>query len=290
MRFSLFLGCTVPARCRQYEISSRIVLEEIFQVNLLVNDQFNCCGYPIRNIDWKSFVLSSARNLALAEQEKSDLLVLCKCCYGSLKKAAQILKQDPILKKDINRILEQEGLQYEGQIRIKHLLTVLFQDIGLARIKKNIHHPFRNLQIATHYGCHLLRPSDLVQFDDPIKPTIFDQLVEATGANSLPWPRQLECCGAPLLGIDDKLSLDLTEKKLRDAQKAGANYLCTGCPYCHLQMDTVQRRIHSERGAYYGLPPILYPQLLALSLGVSGKRLGLDMNNLSLREIMDFLT
>jgi heterodisulfide reductase subunit B len=148
---------------------------------------------------------------------------------------------------------------------------------------------FVGLNVATHYGCHALRPSQITQFDDPVAPSVFDQLVEATGATSVSWPRQLECCGAPVWGVNDELSMDLTEKKLKDGKQAGAHYLCTACPYCQIQFDTVQQMISSGRGGNHYLPSILYPQLLGLSLGIDGGTLRLHMNQLPLAAVEGFL-
>jgi heterodisulfide reductase subunit B len=120
----------------------------------------------------------------------------------------------------------------------------------------------------------------VVRFDNPVGPSIFDELVEATGAESVSWPMRLECCGAPLWGINDELSMDLTLKKLNDGKAAGAEYLCVACPYCHIQFDAVQRKIIAQRGMNHPLPSILYPQLLGLSLGMSKKSLGLEMNEI----------
>jgi heterodisulfide reductase subunit B len=98
---------------------------------------------------------------------------------------------------------------------VKHLLSVLYHEVGVEAIKKKIAKTFKGLKIAAHYGCHVLRPSQVVQFDDPATPSIFDQLVEATGAESIAWPMRLECCGAPLLGAHDELSIEFTLKKLK---------------------------------------------------------------------------
>jgi heterodisulfide reductase subunit B len=148
---------------------------------------------------------------------------------------------------------------------------------------------FKGLNIATHYGCHALRPSPVVQFDDPVAPSIFDRLVEATGAKSISWVTQLQCCGAPLWGINDELSMDLTDKKLEDARQSGAHYLCAACPYCQIQFDTVQEMIRSRRGGNHHLPSVLYPQLLGLSLGIDGEALGLKKNRLPVSGIEDLL-
>jgi heterodisulfide reductase subunit B len=288
MKFAFFLGCTVPARLPQYETSSRAVLEA-FGVELVDIKEFNCCGYPLRNTDLKAAVLASARNLALAQREHLDLLVLCKCGFGMLKYAAHVLKENPSLKREINDILAKEDLSYEGSIRITHLLSVLYHEVGVEALKQHITKPYKELKIATHYGCHALRPSEITHFDDPVNPTLFDDLVEATGAESIDWQARLDCCGAPLFGVNDDLSMDLMEKKVTNARQSGAEYLCVGCPYCHIQFDTVQTILHKERGGNHLLAPILYPQLLGLSMGVESHVLGLGLNHIGITSIEKFL-
>ena len=289
MEFALFLGCTIPARLNQYESSSRAVLEKL-GVGLVDIREFNCCGYPLRNIDFKIFLLSSVRNLALAEKKNLNVMALCKCCYGSLKKADFLIKENASLKKEVNLTLEKEGLKYEGRIEIKHLLSVLHKDIGIEAIKGKMATTFKGLKIATHYGCHALRPSQVVGFDNAVAPSLFDQLVEMTGAESIDWPMKLECCGAPLWGINDRLSMDLTLKKLTDGKKSGADYVCAACPYCHIQFDKVQKMILSQRNVNHPLPSILYTQLLGLTLGIDRKVLGLEMNEIPISGIEELLT
>jgi heterodisulfide reductase subunit B len=288
MEYALFLGCNIPARLNQYESSARAVLEKL-GVGWVDIREFNCCGYPLRNIDFKVFLLSSARNLALAEKKNLNVMALCKCCYGSLKKADTLMKQNASLKKEVNGTLEKEGLKYEGRIEVKHLLPVLHKEIGIEAIKGKMAMTFKGLRIATHYGCHALRPSQVVGFDNPVAPSLFDQLVEATGAESLDWPMKLECCGAPLWGTNDRLSMDLTLKKLADGKNSGADYVCAACPYCHIQFDKVQKMILSQTNGNHPLPSILYTQLLGLSLGIDKKRLGLEMNEIPISGIEELL-
>jgi heterodisulfide reductase subunit B len=287
MKYALFLGCQIPAHLNQYEASARAVSDRL-GVGLVDIKQFSCCGYPVRNLDFKTFVLFSGRNLALAAKKKLNLISLCKCCYGSLKKADHLLKEDSSLRAEINTILQKEGLQYEGDVEVKHFLSVLYHEVGIEPIKEKIERTFAKLNIATHYGCHALRPSKIVEFDDPVAPSLFDQLVEVTGAKSIYWPTQLECCGAPLWGVNDDLSMDLTGKKLTDAKRSGADYLCTACTYCQIQFDTVQKMISVKRGENHQLPSILYPQLLGMSMGINEETLGLQLNQLPLDGIQDF--
>lgn len=289
MKFALFLGCQIPVRLKQYETSSKAILERL-GVGLVDIEEFNCCGYPLRNIEFKAFLLASARNLSLAEKKKLDVMTLCQCCYGTLKKANFLLRENASLRKEVNAVLEREGLPYEGEVEVKHLLYVLHQEVGVEAIKKKIAKTFKGLKIAAHYGCHALRPSQVVRFDDPVTPSIFDQLVEATGAESIAWRMRLECCGAPLWGIHDELSTEITLKKLKNGRESGADYLCTACTYCQIQFDTVQQMILSQRGLNHPLPSILYPQLLGLSMGINSETLGLKMNKIPISEVEQLQT
>ena len=289
MKFTLFLGCNIPVRVQQYELSARAVLHKL-DIETVDIPEFNCCGYPLRNTNFEAFILSSARNLALAEQHGQNMMTLCKCCYGSLKKAQCVLKENPSLLREMNGILAKEGLEYKGRVEVKHFLSVLHKDIGIAGLKAKTTGTFKDLKIATHYGCHALRPSDITEFDNPVAPVLFDELVEATGAGSIEWPAKLECCGAPVFGINDDLSTDLTRKKLAAGKGAGADYLCVACPYCQMQFDTVQGMMEKEAGTDSHLASILFPQLLGLAMGIDSDSLGIKMNKLDISGVKNFLS
>ncbi|RLC25989.1 MAG: disulfide reductase [Deltaproteobacteria bacterium] len=275
-KFALFIGCNIPAKVEQYETSARAVLKKL-DIDIVDIKAFNCCGYPLKNTDQTAWLLSSARNIALAEQKGFEILTLCKCCFGSLKKANAVLNEDNNIKLEINKILEKEGLQYQGNSSISHYLSILHDDITIEDLNKKTIDHYNDLNIATHYGCHALRPSEIMKFDDPVSPTLFDNLVEVTGAKSIEWPSKLDCCGAPVLGINNDLSYDLTEKKLSNAKKAGADFICVACPWCYMQFDKIQGQIALKRSSEYNLPSILYTQLLGLRLGIGQKELGIQI-------------
>jgi heterodisulfide reductase subunit B len=289
MKYSLFLGCNIPARVTQYESASRAVLDRL-GVELVDIEEFNCCGYPFRNVNQDAFLLLAARNLALAEREGLDMITLCQCCFGSLKKADHFLKENPAVLQRINVQLEREHLGYRGVTEVKHLLQVLYHDIGTDALRQAMTATYNGLRVATHYGCHLLRPSKVVEFDNPLAPTLFDQLVEITGAESVYWPRRLECCGAPLCGINDELSMDLTEKKLTDALECDAEYLCVACPYCQMQFDTIQDGMHMQGRLDQRLPSLLYPQLLGCCMGLEERSLGLEMHRIPVGDLAGHLS
>ncbi len=289
MRYALFIGCQIPARAPQYEMSARAVLKKL-NIELVDERQFNCCGYPMRDTDYRAFLLSSVRNLALAERLGLDMLVMCKCCFGSLKKAQDVMKSEGEIQDEIRAILKREGLVYEGSKKIKHLLSVLFHDIGPDALKPVISRPYKDLKIAVHNGCHALRPSSITEFDDPVAPVIFDRLVELTGAVSVDWNRKLECCGSHAMGINNNISMKLTEKKLAGSIESGAQFLCTACPYCQIQFDTVQDMILADDEEMKGMGSILYTQLLGLSMGIDHEKLGIKINKIDISNIESYLS
>jgi heterodisulfide reductase subunit B len=288
MKFALFQGCNIPARVEQYA-NATIAVSRKLGIELVDMAEFNCCGYPARNTDFRAFVLSAAKNLAVAQKAGLDMLVMCKCCYGSLKKVEDILDQDQELKTEINGFLAKENLEYQNGIQIKHLLSVLYHDVGLDSLKERITMAYSGLQIAVSYGCHALRPSKVTAFDDPVSPKIFDELVEITGAYSVDWSRKLDCCGAPLTGINDQLAIEMAQKKIASAREASANFICTACPYTQLQFDKIQAYWSAGADDAELLAPILYPQLLGLSMGIDEKILGIDENEIDLSGITSFL-
>jgi heterodisulfide reductase subunit B len=283
MKYAFFKGCKIPYYLSQYETSTRAVLKK-FGVKL-VNLDFNCCGYPNRDLDFKAFVLSSARNIALAEKKNLEILTPCKCCFGSLKHADYFLRENKRLRKDINKELEKEGLSWKGKTHIRHLLTVLSDDIGLPAVSERIVKPQTGLMVAAHYGCHALRPSNVVHFDDPLSPSIFEDLISATGARTVDWPRRLDCCGNPLWGRNDSISLTLMQTKIIDASESGADCICTACTYCQIQFDEIQASKKKQGDKAPVVPAVLYTQLLGLSMGLPERVLGIRQNRIALSRL-----
>jgi len=288
MNFAIFRCCPTSIFLKQYESSTDAILRKL-GIDFIDIKEFNCCGYPLKNIDFKAYVLSSARNLALARQRNVAMLTFCNCCYNTIKHVQHLLREDAALLGDVNTTLAKEGLQCTPDVKVLHLLEALHKEIGIETIQAKLVHTFKDLNIATHYGCHLLRPADIMQFDNPIAPTIFDQLVEITGARSIPWDTKLDCCGSPVWGVDDDLSMDLSAKKLDDAARAGADFLCSACVFCQLQFDRVQKMMIAKRGSRKPLPSILYTQLLGLGLGLDETELGIAQNELDSTGIRRFM-
>jgi heterodisulfide reductase subunit B len=288
MKFAIFRCCPTSQLLNYYESSTNAVMSKL-GVTLIDVKEFNCCGYPLQSTDKQAYLLAAVRNLALASGKGLDLITLCNCCYESLKKAKSIMAGDAAMRERVSEVLSKEGLVYQEEIKIRHLFEVLLEDIGIDAIKERLVAGYDGLNIATHYGCHLLRPSRIVQFDDPAAPTRFDDLVELTGAQSVTWKSKLECCGAPAWGGHDALSINLTQRKITDAKAGGADFLCVACVYCQLQFDRVQHRHLAASSDGNSLAPILYTQLLGLALGIESGELGLDQHCLDTSGLTAFL-
>jgi len=263
MRYALFLGCNIPARLPEYETSAKFLLKEL-GVDFEEIEGFGCCGYPFKVIDLTTSLVLSAKNLTLAERENRHILSLCQCCYGTLKKAKKMLDEDPSLRNQINEFLKADGLNYRGTVEVKHLLHVLYKDLGPEMIREKVSNPLSDIKVATHYGCHSLRPSSIVELDDPSDPRLLEELINITGAQSLLVNKRLECCGAPLLGTNDEVALNFTREKIADALKNEAEYLCVACPYCKLQLENFQERLFGKKV----LSTILITNLINMAFGL----------------------
>ncbi|MFB0543554.1 MAG: CoB--CoM heterodisulfide reductase iron-sulfur subunit B family protein, partial [Candidatus Bathyarchaeia archaeon] len=214
LRYALFLGCTIPARTLDYELSSRKVLKAlgIEAVDL----DFGCCGFPIEAVDEEKALTLAASNLAMAESQGLDILTLCNACTEMLAKAKLTLENDERRLGRVNRFLKDRlGIEYDGGVRVRHLARVLYEEYGVDSIKESVIRPLTGLNVAVHYGCHYMRPSRVYgEFDDPEFPKSLDRLVEATGAVSLEYENKMTCCGGGILNIEEEVAVEMAKMKL----------------------------------------------------------------------------
>jgi heterodisulfide reductase subunit B len=274
-KYLMFLGCAIPYRVSAYEISARKVLAKL-GIELVEMPESSCCGLPLDPVSHETMLVLAARNLALAEREGLSILTLCPGCAGTLKKVNKMLKEDNALCEKINSHLKEAGLSFKGTVDAKHIMQVLMEDVGLERIKDAVVHPLTMLEVAEHNGCHILRPKAFIGFDDPEDPKILKTLIEATGATCLDYMDETECCGAPSVGVNDKIALQLARDKLNHMKMVEAKAMVTICPYCHIMYDTNELRIEKMFNEAYGIPVLHYPQLLGLAMGMKPEELAFN--------------
>ncbi len=275
----LYRGCTTPVRLPAYEAATIAVLEKL-GVHMVEMKDANCCGAQyIESLSRNAFAAMSGRILALAEEEGHDILALCGACSGSLKINKHYLDTNPAARTEVNEILAEEGLKYTGKVRVRHLLQVLAEDIGFPAIEKAIVRPYNGIKMAAHYGCHVTRPYEIVQVDDPESPSILDRLVSIAGAQPVDYPGKTRCCGGPLLAMDPQIASVIGMEKINNAIAAGADGMVTACVFCDIQLTQVQ--FGEAVSAQKKLPVIPITQFLGPALGLSMDRLGIDLNKIS---------
>ena len=289
-KYALFLGCTTPTKVPQYELASRWVCK-YFGIELIDIEDFVCCGINQVNLSIEAGLLMAAMNLALAEAKELDILTLCAACTGALAEAIERLKDDTT-KNRVNEKLWEVGLEYKGRTKVKHISRVLYEDVGMERIKKEVKKDLSDFRVAPHYGCHYLRPMSAFKgFEEPDNPKSLHKLISATGAQPVGYETLNLCCGGKSFPVSEALARLLVQKKLDDLADKEIDAMVLQCQTCYLMYNDRQKEINEEYGKQYNLPVILYPQLLGLALGADGiEDLGLNLHTISPDKILTKVT
>lgn len=283
----LYRGCTTPVRLPSYEAATIAVLNKL-GIKVRTMEDANCCGAQyVESLDRNAFAAMSGRILALAEREDLDILAICGACSGSLKVNKHYLDSNVEAKDELNVLLAEEGLKYTGASRVRHLLQVLNEDIGIEEVKKAIVRPYDKIKLAAHYGCHVTRPMEIVQVDDPENPSIIDNLIRAAGAIPIDYAGKTRCCGGPMLAMDENVATAIGQDKISNMKKAGAQGLVTACVFCNIQLTQAQFTDEFDRSLL--LPAITLPQFLGPAMGIESNLLGLDLNRISADPILKAL-
>jgi heterodisulfide reductase subunit B len=276
MKYSFFKGCFIPVRFPHIEkLATQILPQLDIQLNEI--DGFTCCPEPIGvTINHRlTGLIISARNISLAEEQGLDIITLCNGCTYTLKQANMELKRDAELREEVNETLAETGHQYKGTIKVKHFAQVLTEEVGLDKIKNKVEYPLSNLRIASHTGCHILSPPEVMRFDDPEDPVKLDGMIEALGGTSLFYLHKTQCCGWTVANYGDRdHSNKLLGDKLRAMRDVEADGINVVCPQCLAQLDTGQMLASRSLGFDFKLPTLFYLQYLAIAMGYSLEEIG----------------
>lgn len=287
MRYALFLGCTIPVRAQNYELAARKVAEKL-GTEFVDVPEFSCCGFPVKSVSHEASLLVSARNLAIAEERGLNIVTLCNACTVTLVEANEELKKDPDLRQKINEKLKKLGKEYKGTVEVKHFARILYEDYGIDKLKEYIVRPLEGINIAVHYGCHFLRPSEVYQeFDNPENPKSLDELVNITGAQSIWYKGRDKCCGGGILGIKEEDALKMTKNKLDNIKEVEADAMISICPFCSVMYEGSQKKIEKMFETEYNIPVLYYPQLLGLAMGFEPEELGYKMNRIKAKKMLE---
>ena len=256
MKYSYYPGCTLRNKAKELDRYARVCAEKLgFQLEEL--DTWQCCGgvYPLGSDEIAS-KLPSVRALNDAKEAGQDLVAVCSACYHVLKRVNDDMKNVSDIQTRANNYMDLPEA-YKGETQVLHYLEVLRDRVGFDELKKKVVNPLTGRKIGAYYGCLLLRPSDVMAFDDPENPTILEDFIRALGAEPVIYPYRNECCGGYISLKAPQQANALCKKVTDSAAEFEAECLVTACPLCKYNLN---RSGH--------LNVVYFTELLAEALGV----------------------
>ena len=270
MSLGYYPGCSLHGTSREFDESLRAVADRL-AVPLAEIDDWSCCGATSGHAtNHLLSVALPARNLALAEAQGHDrVLAPCAACFNRLATARHQVGHDPALAAKVGEVLERP---FANSVRVVNVVELLRD--AVAAIKANATRSLKGLKVACYYGCLLVRPAEVVEFDDPEQPSSMEDVVKATGAEPVSWNMRLECCGGGFSISRTASVVRLGREILADARRAGADMVVVACPMCHSNLDFRQEAMHARGAAE--MPVLFITELVGLALGIDAKALGLE--------------
>jgi heterodisulfide reductase subunit B len=274
--YAYYPGCSLETMAASYHLSAVETANKL-GIQLKEVEDWNCCGAtPYSHIDELLAKVLCARNLAIAEKDKLDLVAPCSGCYRNMYFANEALKRDADLLEHMNFAMEEDNLHYSGTIGVYHLMHVFVDHVGLEGIRKQVTHPLKDLRVAPYYGCHLVRPRKEKQsLEDVGDPRLFENLISALGAVPVHYPQRLRCCGGSLIATNRKAALGMLRDLLQSAAAVEADVIATACPLCQINLELYQGEVNREYGTELAIPVMYFTQLMGLAMGLGPKSLGI---------------
>lgn len=273
MKLAYYPGCSAESTARDMHVSSLAVAKKL-GIELIEPEGWSCCGAtPGHQTDRTLAAALAAANLTKVADMGLDMVVNCAACFSRMKMTNHEIAHNEKLRHDV---ADAVGRDYDGSVRVRHFIEVLLEDMGIEKIKAAMVNPLKNLRVANYYGCLLVRPAEIMQFDDDENPTSMDTLVEALGGEPLDWPHKTECCGGSLSMTRTDLVVKLSDSIVGMAKEAGAECMVVACPMCQINLDLRQLDIQKQLGHDHDMPILYITQLLGLCMGIPATELGLE--------------
>ena len=277
-KISYYPGCTLKSTAKNFEDSTLYILDK-FKIPYEELEKWYCCGtvYSLTTDDLIHHI-APIRNLVRAQKAGSDtLLTLCSMCYSVLKSSNERVKKNPEDLEKINNFMWKEEVDYNGNVRIIHLLELLKEEISFETISSKIEKPVSDLNVASYYGCMLVRPKEIA-LDDVENPMIMEDLMTSIGAEAIDFPLKTECCASYQTLIDPNIVASRTRQIIDSARTQGAEIISVSCPLCAFNLDQRQKNVQKLYPDFKNMPVFYFTQLLAIALGCTIDELRLDLH------------
>ena len=285
--YAYFPDCSLEKMALSYHLST-IETTKKLGAKLHELEDWNCCGATAYfHVDELLAYTLVARNLAMAEKQGLDVIAPCSACYKNMYFTREHLHKEPDLADHINFALEEDNLHFTGSSRVKHLLEMFVQDIGIEEVKKKVTRPLSGLHVAPYYGCQILRPrKDHENVEDP---HFFEELLSAVGATPVDFALKMRCCGGSLIITSRVAALTMVRNLLQNAVDSGTMVIATACPLCQVNLECYQQQVNQEFGTEFRVPVLYFTQIIGLALGITPKRLGIGMELISINPVLSQL-
>ncbi|MCX6004227.1 MAG: CoB--CoM heterodisulfide reductase iron-sulfur subunit B family protein [Chloroflexi bacterium] len=283
--YAYYPGCSMEATGAPVEKAIHAIAKPL-DIELMELEDWTCCGSsPFSGVDKVKAMAITARVLAQAEKTGLDLVTPCSSCYTILREANQLMKEDHKLAWQVHEALVSVGLSYNGTVNIRHIVEVIYNDVGLEALAAKVNRPLTGLKVACYHGCQQVRPD--YGFDDSELPDWLDRMAKSLGAEPVYFPLKARCCGSSLVISETDMAVDLIHKLLQNAQENGAQCIVsTTCPLCHTALDAYQSKVNSKFKTKYNLPVLAISQFIAIALGLDFKASALEYNIVSPRKLL----
>ncbi len=265
LKFAYYPGCSLEGSSLEFNRSVEAVAEAL-DIELVEISDWNCCGASsAHHVDRFLSIALPARNEAIAGELGLDMAVACAACFSRAKHARHAMQADTELKTRVEELL---GKKVTFDHRVKHLLEIVVRDMGIERVREKVMKPLNGLKTACYYGCYLVRPPSVMEFDDPENPRIMDDLMRVLGAEAVAWSSKVDCCSGSLVLYRLDISEKLVAEVIKDARESGASAIVTACPLCQSNLDIRQRPGEGEER----LPIFFFTELMGLAMGLADVR------------------
>ena len=283
--YAYFPGCSLEKMASSYHVSAVETTHKL-GVGLRELEDWNCCGATTYfHVDELLAYTLTARNLAMAEKEGLDLVAPCSACYKNSYFTNAYLKEDPDLADHINFALEEDNLQFSGNIEVRHLIEVYVNEVGLEEVKSQVSSPLEGLRVAPYYGCQIVRPRK--NSEDVEQPQFFEDLLSAIGADPIDYnPLKVHCCGGSLILTSRRAALSMVRNLLQSAIASGAAVIATACPLCQVNLECYQNQVNQDFGTELSIPVMYFTQLVGLAMGIAPEKLGIGKELVSAAPIL----